>query len=115
MLARENRLRKANEITRVYKRGNYGAVSGVLSVKALSSGRGQTRVVVVVGKKISKKAVVRNKIRRRLIGHLQAHWATLRAGYDIVVNVHTDLSAVPMDKIAQSLTQALDRAGVITS
>jgi ribonuclease P protein component len=115
MLARENRLRKAHEITRVYKRGTYGGANGVLSVKAFSSGRSQTRVVVVVSKKISKRAVVRNRIRRRLVGYLKAHWATLRAGYDIVVNVQTDLSEVPMDNLAQSIAKALDRAGVTTS
>lgn len=115
MLAPANRLRKAHEISRVYKRGVYGAAAGLLSVKSLSSGRGETRLVVVVGKKISKRAVVRNRIRRRILGDLQRRWATLRPGYDIVISVHNDVSELPADKLTQALTQALERTRVITS
>jgi ribonuclease P protein component len=71
--------------------------------------------VVVVGKKISKRAVVRNRIRRRILGDLQRRWATLRAGYDIVISVHKDLSELPADKLSQIVTQALERVHVITS
>jgi ribonuclease P protein component len=113
MLARENRLRQASDIARVYKRGKYGGASGVLSVKAVESGRSQLRAVVVVGKKVSKRAVVRNRIRRRLIGDLEQRLATLRGGYDIVVSVHSDISAMPADSLAQAFTLGLERAGVL--
>jgi ribonuclease P protein component len=113
MLAREYRLRKAHDIARVYKKGTYGGAGGVLSVKALASGRAHTRAVVVVGKKVSKRAVVRNRIRRRLVGELQRRWATLGSGYDIVVSVHTDVSEQPTVALNQHITQALTRAGVI--
>jgi ribonuclease P protein component len=112
VLARANRLRQARDITRVYKRGAYGGSGGVLSVKAAAVGHSVSRVVVVVGKKVSKRAVVRNRIRRRLIGALRENWATVRPGYDIVVSVHTDVSGLPTDKLLGHLTQALDRASV---
>lgn len=114
MLAREHRLRKAAEIARVYKQGAYGSAGGVLSVKAAPSGRPSARAVVVVGKKVSKRAVVRNRIRRRLVGLLSEHWATVRSGYDIVISVHGDISELPADKLRQHLTEALKRASVTT-
>jgi ribonuclease P protein component len=113
MLARAHRLRRARDIARVYKKGAYGGAGGVLSVKALASGRAQPRAVVVVGKKVSKRAVVRNRIRRRLVGDLQRRWETLQSGYDIVVSVHTDVSELPTAALDGHLTQALTRAGVI--
>jgi ribonuclease P protein component len=115
MLASANRLRKSSDISRVYKRGSYGGAGGVLSVKAFASGRRDSRAVVVVGKKVSKKAVIRNRIRRRILGILNSRWATLGVGYDIVISVHKDISELAADKLTQSVSTALDRAHVITS
>ncbi|HEY2004276.1 MAG TPA: ribonuclease P protein component [Candidatus Saccharimonadia bacterium] len=112
MLARENRLRKAADITHVYKLGSYGASGGVLSVKAAHSGRSRSRAVVVVGKKVSKRAVVRNRLRRRFIGDLERSWATLKTGYDIVISVHRDVSEMPAGELSDHLSRALTRAGV---
>jgi ribonuclease P protein component len=115
MLAASNRLRKSSEINRVYKRGTYGASQGLLSVKAYPSGHTESRAVVVVGKKISKRAVIRNRIRRRIQGVLSERWATLRAGYDIVISVHKDVSELPSDKLAAAVIQGLERAHVNVS
>jgi len=112
MLARENRLRQAADITRVYKKGAYGASGGVLSVKAAYSGRSHLRAVVVVGKKVSKRAVVRNRLRRRVIGDLERSWTTLKTGYDIVVSVHQDVSEMLAGELSDHLSRALTRAGV---
>lgn len=114
MLARDNRLRQARDIARVYKQGAYGGSGGILSVKALLSGRAHARVVVVVGKKVSKRAVVRNRLRRRVLGDLRQRWATVRGGYDIVISVHSDVSEMPSGILQQHLTKVLTRAGVIT-
>ena len=113
MLASPYRLRKNHEIARVYKKGVYGGAGGALSVKAAPSGRSQTRIVVVVGKKVDKRAVVRNRIRRRLVGILAAEWRTLASGYDIVVSVHSNVSEQPTDKLRPLLIQALGRAKVL--
>jgi ribonuclease P protein component len=113
MLARVYRLRKASDIARVYKKGAYGGAGGVLSVKALASGHAHPRAVVVVGKKVSKRAVVRNRIRRRLLGDLESRWQTLRNGYDIVLSVHSDVSELSTEALSGHLTKALARTGVI--
>jgi ribonuclease P protein component len=114
MLAREHRLRKAYEIARVYKKGNYGGSGGVLSVKAATSGRATSRAVMVVGKKVSKRAVVRNRARRRLSGLLAQEWATVRPGYDIVISVHRDVADLTADALRGHLALALKRAGLLT-
>jgi ribonuclease P protein component len=115
VLASANRLRQAADITRVYKKGVYGSAGGVLSVKALASGRPHSRAVVVVGKKVDKRAVVRNRIRRRLTGALFSEWATVGIGYDIVINVHRDVSELPAPQLRDRLLEGLRRAGVLTT
>ncbi len=115
MLAAKNRLRKPYEIARVYKKGVYGGAEGVFSIKVVANNQPLSRVVVVVGKKVDKRAVVRNRNRRRLIGQLQEIWATVPAGYDIVISVHSDTSALTPARLRQLLTDALRRARVISS
>jgi ribonuclease P protein component len=113
MLKSQNRLRKRADINRVYKRGSYGSGSGFLSAKVLSSGHAHSRAVVVVGKKVSKKAVTRNLIRRRLLSDLEKRLGTLGAGYDIVINVHLDVSEQEPSQLASHLAAALKKAGAI--
>lgn len=115
MLAAPNRLRKPRDITRVYKRGVYGSAEGLLSLKAAASGQAQTRAVIVVSKKVDKRAVVRNKIRRRLSAALAEIWATVPTGYDIVVSVHSDISGLPAARLRELLQLALYHARVFTA
>ena len=112
MLKAQNRLRKARDIARVYKQGQYGSGEGLLSVKAVRGVAPQSRAVVVVGKKIDKRAVVRNTIRRRLVGALNDIWATVPPGCDIVVSVHSDVSHLEAARLRDLLAGALRRAGV---
>jgi ribonuclease P protein component len=111
MLSKPLRLRQAADITRVYKKGSYGGSGGVLSVKAMASGRSQSRVVVVVAKKVSKRAVVRNRLRRQVVGDLERHWQTVRPGYDIVISVHSDVRTLSAEKLHDHIFLALKRAG----
>jgi ribonuclease P protein component len=113
MLSASNRLKKGHEITRVYRRGKYGG-AGILSVKSYSTGRGESRAVVIVGKKVSKRAVVRNKIRRRLSAILRDKWQTVRPGYDIVVTVHQEISDEPAKILEEALIKALTHSGATT-
>ncbi len=111
MLARVNRLRLPRDIERVYKQGRFGGADN-LNVKVLQRS-GESRAVVVVGKKVSKKAVVRNKIRRRLVEILAKDWQHIAPGCDIVVTVRADIAAAPQDQLGRELTQALTKAGAI--
>jgi len=111
MFATANRLRSSRDITRVYRQGRYGG-GGVLSLKARKSSLEATRVVVVVGKKTDKRAVVRNRLRRRVIGALERLWDRVPAGYDIVVTVHENPGELPTAGLDQLVTRALERAGV---
>lgn len=112
MLPAPNRLKKAHEIARVYKRGRYGSATSTFSLKAAPSGRPVTRAVVVVGKKVDKRAVVRNRIRRRLLGALQALWTTVPDGYDIVISVRSDISHQAAAELQTLLAESLRRAHV---
>lgn len=65
MLSKINRLTKKKDFDLVFKRGKSDK-SGFLAVRAMENNLSQSRFGFVVGKKVSKKATVRNKIKRRL-------------------------------------------------
>lgn len=109
MLARVNRLRLPRDIERVYKQGKFGGADS-LNVKVLQK-TGEARAVVIVGKKVSKKAVVRNRIRRRLVEILAADWQHIGPGCDIVVTVRANIAAASKDQLERELKQALTKAG----
>lgn len=110
MLPAANRLRHARDITRVYRRGRYGT-GDFLSIKAAKNGRLESRATFVVAKKVSKKAVIRNRIRRRLAEIMRIDWQTVAPGYDIVVTVHQDISMTTGDELKNGLTTALTKSG----
>ena len=113
MLAQNRRLRKSRDIESVYKKGRFGGAKD-LTVKALLAHRPLTRATVVVAKKISKKAVVRNKIRRRSMEILAANWQTLTPGCDIVVTIRSDVAELAGAELQRQLLEALKRAGAMS-
>lgn len=113
MLASPNRLKQPRAIARVFSRGRQG-MSGPIKLKASANGSSTSRAVVVVTKKVSKRAVIRNRIRRRLSALLSERWATVAPGYDIVVTVQSDMAEAPTGDLAGHLVVAMDRAKIKT-
>ena len=109
MLAAAHRLRDRRALAQVMRRGRYAA-EPALSLKTTPNQLSYSRVVVVVSKKVSKKAVVRNRIRRRLAAILAGRWATVAPGYDIVVTVRTDVSAVAGPELTRRMLGLLTQA-----
>lgn len=65
MLSPQNRLKKKKDFERVFKQGD--SIRGSLFfLKKVNNQKDYTRVGFIVSKKISNKAVVRNKIKRQL-------------------------------------------------
>lgn len=114
MLAAPNRLTDGRTISRVFSRGRYAAV-GPFVIRAATHGEAPSRAVVVVSKKVSKKAVVRNRIRRRVAAQLATDWKTVVSGYDIVVSVREDIAEAKATDITEPLTAALTKLNLLTT
>ena len=112
MLAPSNRLRDRRAIAQVMRRGRFASDRSVM-VKTLANHLGYSRAMVVVSKKVSKKAVVRNRLRRRVAGLLAAEWATVAPGYDIVVTVRDNVVEVSAPELAQPVISTLRQAKLI--
>jgi len=86
MLFSKNRLRKKKDFERVMKdKASKSAAVSFLGARFVCNGLAYSRIGFVVSKKISKKAVVRNKVKRRLREIARDVVETMRGGLDIVI------------------------------
>lgn len=84
MLPKENRLKRDKDFQKVFK-GGAGAYGSFCGAKFSPNGRKSSRIAVVVGTKVSKSAVVRNRIRRQIREVVRLNLAKIRPGYDLVI------------------------------
>lgn len=72
-----------------------------------------TRFRAVVSKKVSKKAVERNRIRRILYGFLQDHRSEIDTGYDVLMVVQAGCPAYTIQTLSADLHHCLKSAGLL--
>lgn len=86
--------------------------SSLSSLKYVRSRRTRYRIAIVVSRKVSKSAVVRNRIRRRLYEAIrQLH---IVEAYDMVLTAYSEqLAVIPADQLHGMVTDQLIKAGII--
>ena len=113
MLERKFRLGKQQSVARVYKKGRT-ARAGSLSIRYLANNQEDSRLTVVVSKKVAKSAVTRNRIRRRLSETLRHRWADITPGVDIIVTAYeVNLATVNQNQLNQLIDQLLTEAQLL--
>lgn len=112
MLKRRFHLKLRRDFQRLYQQGQVGSVE-LLLLRARPNGLAHSRVAVVVSTKISKKAWVRNRLRRRLAALLREHWGRVKPGFDISISPKTDISNLPAAALAAQLQAGLQKLGLL--
>ena len=114
MISRAHRFHGHGSLRYVYQNGQ--TIRGPLTAFKfiLNSRRKTYRLAVVVSKKISKSAVVRNRIRRRLYEAVRLHEPELSQPYDLVITVfHEQLASLPSDELRLLVRAQLRQAGIL--
>ena len=114
MLDRSHRFHGLGSLNFAYKQGQTVRGRNV-SLKFVRNSRRDTfRVAVVVGRKVSKSAVVRNRIRRRVYEALQAEAHSIRAPYDLLFTVFSDeIATAEFTDLQGQIRDLLIRANVL--
>ncbi len=84
MLKKQYRLNKNKDFDRVFKQGG-SAYAPSLGLKITTNNLEKPRFAVLVSKKVSKKAVDRNKIKRQIRNILREDYLQKIRGYDVVI------------------------------
>lgn len=97
------------EFKRVYKRGKSNA-DYILAVYIFKNYKKQNRLGITVSNKVGK-AVIRNKIRRRIKSAFHEIQKDLKPSIDIVVVARTKSAQSDFSQIEKSLTKNLKKLG----
>ncbi len=110
MLAKTHRLAKNSDVTRVVRAGR-SFFSPMFIIKFV---RGSTapRFTVVVSTKVSKLAVVRNRIKRVLREYVRLRLQGFVLG-DYMIIVRTQAAKLPAEELRGSLDAVFKRSGLI--
>lgn len=112
MLSKKYRLAKEKDFKRVFgSRKTF--VQSFVFIKLAENKLVFSRFGFVVGLKISKKAVERNKIRRQMQEIIRTNIAGIRKGFDVVVMVKTGIKGKSYQEIEIALAAALQKAGLL--
>lgn len=111
MLAKPYRLRQEKDIKALFARGK-SVFDMALGVRFRKNNLPVSRFAVAVGVKISKKAVVRNLVRRRLRAVLEKHLADFRPGFDVIVLVKEGVTKQTFAELEKTLLSLLNKSGV---
>jgi ribonuclease P protein component len=114
MLDRSHRFHGYNALTFVHKQGQ--VVRGqAMSLKYVRNDRRQTyRVAVVVSKKVSKSAVTRNRIRRRVYEAVRLQAAKISGPYDLAFMVYgVEVATMDAAALQKMITGQLNKARVV--
>jgi ribonuclease P protein component len=118
MISQRHRFHGRASIQRLYKNSKM-VRSGTLSVHyTLNSRRNSYRVAVVVSRKVSKSAVIRNRIRRRIYEHVRIMFISNASGtpYDLMVTVFdARFATVPAQELGREVDKLLKKTKLIAS
>jgi len=112
MLPKNSRLKKKKDFERVFKKGK-GFKEDFLFVKLIKNNLKITRFGFVVGYKVSKKAVVRNKAKRRLREAVKSELPKIRKGLDVALVAGKGLETKDFKEIQVIVVNLFKKAKII--
>ncbi|MCP6718378.1 MAG: ribonuclease P protein component [Patescibacteria group bacterium] len=112
MLARLNRLKKKKDFEKVFKQGK-GSKQDFLALKFDKNNLKNSRFGFVVSAKVSKKAVIRNKIKRRLRESVRLRLDNIKKGFDIVFVTFEKIKEKDFEQINSLVEKILKKSKLL--
>jgi len=111
MLEKKYRLTKKEDFDNVFKKGAW-ARGRLLSLRIKKTTNSLPRVGFVVGTRITKKAVTRNRLKRQLRVSFSEHIKKIKSGLDIVVVPEPEITKIGFQEIREEVERVLRKAHV---
>lgn len=112
MLTKQYRLQKDRDFELVFKKGR-AFKSKFLFLKLKRNNLEISRFGFVIGKTISKKSTVRNRIKRRLRDIIERNLVKIKSGFDVIIGVNTKIVEKNYQEIKEELEELLKKAEVL--
>ena len=113
MLPKKNRLKKKKDFEKVFKTGK-GYKEDFLFLKIAGNNLKTSRFGFVVSKKFSKKALIRNRIKRRLRELVKLKLSEIKKGIDGIILVNPGLEDKDFWELEEIINKLFKKAGIIS-
>ena len=111
MLAQKYRFHGHGSLRYLYRNGETVRNRQILLKYCENKHRIHSRVAIVVGKKVAKSAVKRNRIRRRVFEVVRKHWAHIKPHHDISITIFTaEFMTIPNREVEENIISVLTQA-----
>lgn len=111
MLPKENRLKKEKDFERIL--GSRRIREEFFILRVLKNDSGKIRFGITVSKKVSKKATVRNKTRRRILSLFSLFLPRTKEGTDILLTVLPGLEKKKFKEIQEMIEKIFKKSGLL--
>jgi len=112
MLPKINRIKKKKDFEIIFKNSK-SFKNNLFIFKITKNNLGLNRFGFVVSQKVSKKATVRNKIRRRLAEAIRARIKDIKIGTDLVLIALPGIEKKEFSEIKEAINNMLIKSGLI--
>ena len=112
MLPKLNRIRKKRDFEIIFKNGK-GFKNGFLAMRVINNNLPESRFGFVISKKVSQKAVVRNKIKRRISEAIRLDLERIKKGVDIVFITFSGIKKHNFSETKELVKNILKKAGLL--
>ena len=112
MLPKINRIRKKKDFETIFKNSK-SLKTNLFIFKVRKNNLGVNRFGFVVSQKVSKKANVRNKVKRRLSDAMKAKMQNIEIGTDIVIIALSGIEKKEFSEIKESINNTLTKSRLI--
>lgn len=114
MIKGAHRFHGRNSLRFVFQRGKSVRGAQVSLRYVLNNRRKEYRAAVVVSRKVSKSAVVRNRVRRRIYEIIRKNSSRITRPYDLVFTVYSEEAAeMPHAQLQKIILGKLEKAQVL--
>jgi len=111
MLSQKYRFHGHGSLRYLYRNGDTVRNRSLLLKYVENKHRANSRVAVVVGKKVAKSAVTRNRIRRRVFEIVRRHLPHIKPHHDLSLTVFTaEFSTLSSEELEQNVVTLLSQA-----
>lgn len=114
MISRKHRFHGHASLNYLYAKGRTARGAG-LSLRFVSNAKRESyRAAIVVSKKVSKSAVTRNRIRRRLYENVRILSSEFKGVYDLALLVYDERYAdMPAEKLSAEVRMLCKKANIL--
>jgi len=112
VLPSKNRLKKKKDFERTFKKSK-GIKNKLFVLLSSKNSDADSRFGFVVGQKVSKKAVKRNKIKRRMRSVVEQSLSIVKKGLDVIIIGLKPLEEADFSETKEALKDLLKKAKII--